>query len=218
MFNRKELIDYCHKVYSKGFVSAVDGNLSARCSHNTFLITRSAVCKGDVSFGDLLEIDKNGKIISGKGKISTEYKIHLLAYEKRKDVNAVVHCHPPFSTAFAISEQTLNKPILPEVILSLGKIPLCKYGTPSTDELPNSILDYIEFANVFLLENHGALTFGKSIKEAFYRMEKLEQYAQIIFYSRLIGGEKELNKNSLEKLYSAAEKNYGIKLHPLNKF
>ena len=102
MSQKKKLVEICHKVYFKGFVAAYDGNISVRTKNNTVLITRSGICKGDVTERDIIEIDLNGKVLSGKQKISTEHKIHLYAYQKRKEVNAVVHCHPTYATAFAL--------------------------------------------------------------------------------------------------------------------
>lgn len=212
-----ELVTYCHKVYDKEFVAAYDGNLSLRTPDNTVLITRSAVCKGDLKPEDILEIDLNGKIISGQGKVSTEAKIHLLAYNSRSDVKAVVHTHPPYATAFAAVGERIDRPVFPEVILSLGKIPLCRYGTPSTEELPDSMKPYIDFAWAMLLENHGTVTFGKTIAEAYYKTEKLEHAAKTLFIARTIGREKSLPRNKLKELYDIAETTYGIKIDKRNR-
>ena len=97
----------------------------------------------DVKESYIMEINFAGEIINVKGKISTEYKIHLYAYAKRPEVNAVVHCHPAYATAFAAAGRGLTEPVFPEVILTLGRVPLCKYSTPSTDELPLSMEPYI---------------------------------------------------------------------------
>jgi len=218
MQQREELIAFCHKVYEKNFVSAYDGNLSVRTSNGTILITRSVVCKGDVTGKDILEINMNGEIINGTGKISTENKLHLFIYQNRKEVNAVVHAHPVYATAFASARESLDRPIFPEVILTLGRIPLCKYATPSTDELPESLKNHINYANVFLLENHGAVSVGVNLKQAYFRMEKLEHTAKTIFMANKLGGVKEIPKYKLDALYSVAEKSYGIKLDEKNKF
>ncbi|MDP3149556.1 MAG: class II aldolase/adducin family protein [Ignavibacteria bacterium] len=218
MQQREELIAYCHKVYEKNFVSAYDGNLSVRTPNGTILITRSAVCKGDVTGSDILEMDINGNIISGSGKISTENKLHLFIYKNRNDVKAVVHAHPVYATAFASARESLDRPVFPEVILTLGRIPLCKYATPSTDELPDSLKTHINYANVFLLENHGAVSVGVNVKQAYFRMEKLEHTAKTIFIAGKLGGIKEIPKYKLDALYSVAEKSYGIKLDEKNKF
>lgn len=218
MSEKQKLITYCRKVAEKGFVSGFDGNLSVYTPDNTILITRSAVNKGDVTENDILEIDFKGNILSGKGKISTEYKIHLYIYSKRKDVSAVVHCHPVYATAFAAAGEDLSKHIFPEVILTLGKIPLCKYATPSSDELALSLEPYIDHSWAFLLQNHGAVTLGKNIKDAYFKMEKLEHTARTIFYSRILGGEKELPPEKISELLKISKSVYGLEIDERNIF
>ncbi|MBS3945939.1 MAG: class II aldolase/adducin family protein [Melioribacter sp.] len=213
---RSDLVEACHKVYAKGFVSAYDGNLSVRTNRKTILITPSGKCKGEISEKDLLEIDYKGMLLKGTGKISTESKLHLLAYQKREDINSVIHCHPVHATALATAGEGMTNPVFPEVILSLGPVHLCKYVTPSTGQLANSILPYIKFAWALLLENHGAVTFGKNIKEAYFRMEKLEHAAHTLIMTRIIGKEKIISSNKLKQLYSIAEKVYGIRANKKN--
>lgn len=207
---KKKLVEVCHKVYEKGFVAAYDGNISARSQNNTVLITRSGICKGNVTVNDIIEIDLNGKIISGKGKISTEHKIHLYAYQKRKEVNAVVHCHPVYATAFALIGEELEKHYLPEVLLTIGKVPLCKYATPSTNQVPESLEPYINHSWAMLLQNHGAVTFGKTLDDAYFKMEKLEHAAKIILLAKLIGKPRELSKKNINDMLKISEKTYGI--------
>lgn len=214
---RKELTEICHKVYDKGFVSAYDGNLSVRLDDQKILITPSGKCKGEITEDDLIEIDYKGKLLAGNGKVSTEAKIHLVAYNKRKDVSAVVHCHPVYATAFATVGEGLTHPVFPEVVLALGKVPLCRYATPSTDELPDSMLPFIDYAWALLFENHGAVTFGKNIKGAYFRMEKLEHTAHTLIAARVLGREKTLPRNKLKELYDIAEEVYGIKTDKRNR-
>ncbi len=213
-----ELIKVCRKVYENKFVSAYDGNISVRKSSNTFLITRSAVCKGEVTKDDILEIDGNGNIINGEGKISTESKLHLYIYSKRPEVNSVLHCHPIYATAFAVFGEGLTKHVLPEVILSLGKIPLCDYATPSTEELPKSLEPHINYSWAFLLKNHGAVTLGRTLTDAYYKMEKLEHTAQIIFLARMLGGEKELHLEKIQELLHLSRETYSIEPNLKNIF
>lgn len=210
---RTELIKFCHKVYEKGFVSAYDGNLSIRLDSTKILITPSGKNKGDLTEEDLIEIDYDGNVISGNGKASTESKIHLLAYKNRKDIDAVIHCHPIHATAFATLGEGFTTPVFPEVILSLGKVPLCKYSTPSTDELPKSMEPHIDYAWAMLLENHGAVTFAKSIQGAYFRMEKLEHAAHTLYVTRAMGRERTIPLLKLKELYEIAESTYGINIH-----
>lgn len=218
MHQKKDIVNICRRVYAKEFVAATDGNISARTNDGRLLITRSGLCKGDAVEEDILTIDSEGNLLEGNGRVTTEVKIHLLLYKSRPDVNAVIHGHPIYSTAFASSGISLDRPVFPEVILSIGRIPLCAYGTPSTDELPLSMKPHISYANVFLLENHGAVSTGKSLMEAFYRMDKLEHYAKTITVARTIGREKILTDDKLRKLYDLSDKVYGIKLNPKNRY
>jgi L-fuculose-phosphate aldolase len=210
MSSEKKLVEICHKVYAKGFVAAYDGNISARTSNNTILITRSGICKGDVREKDIIEIDLNGKPISGNQKISTEHKIHLYVYKKRIEINAVVHCHPVYATTFALLGQGLEKHYLPEVLLTFGKVPVCKYATPSTKDVAKSLEPYINYSWAMLLENHGAITLGKSLDDAYFRMEKLEHAAKIIYLAKLLGKPRELSKNNINDILKISKSTYGI--------
>ena len=213
-----KLISVCHKVYEKRFVSANDGNISVITSENTILITRSGICKGDITKKDILEFDFNGKHLKGEGKITTEFKLHLYAYSKRKEVNAVVHCHPVYATAFSLLGEELVKHYFPEVILTLGKVHLCKYATPSTKDLPLSLDPHIDYGWAFLLQNHGALTLGKNLDDAYYKMEKLEHSAETIFKARQLGTPHELSPDDVRRLVELSEETYGISQDPRNVF
>jgi len=214
---KKQLVKICHKVYKKGFVAAFDGNLSVRIDENKFLITRSGINKGEIKEKDILTIDSNGNLLEGTGKITTEVKLHLKIYNNRKDVNSVIHCHPIYATAIATSRENFPNNIFPEVILTLGKVPICNYATPSTDELANSLNPFVDYANVFLLSNHGAVSVGETIEVAFFRMEKLEHISKTIFVAESIGNLKKLENEQIEELYAIADKTYGIKLNENNK-
>ncbi len=214
----EDLVQVCRKVYENKFVSAYDGNISVRKSPNTFLITRSGICKGVVTTDDILEIDTTGKVLNGTGKVSTEYKLHLYVYAKRPEVNAVVHCHPIYASAFAVHSEGLTKHILPEVILSLGKIPLCEYATPSTENLTKTLEPYVNYSWALLLQNHGAVTMGKNLKDTYYKMEKLEHSAKIIFLARLLGGEKELHVERVQELLKISKETYSIEQDIRNIF
>jgi len=185
---KEEIVKVSHLIYQNKFVTAYDGNISAKSESGSIFITRSKVCKGELTIDDILEIDIDGNLISGIGKISTENKLHCYIYANRKDVKAVVHCHPIYSTAFSLVGQSFSENYFPEFVLSLGKVPLCKYATPSTDEVTNSIKDFVKTSNALLLENHGA---------------------------KLLGKPRTLTDREIEKLLSIAESYYG---HSNNEF
>lgn len=218
MDNIEAILNYSHRLYQYGFLAATDGNVSARDEEGNIIITRSGVCKGELKKEDLLITDLQGRLLRGSGKLSTETLMHLTIYKHRPEVNAVVHAHPVSVNAAVLSGTDLDKPYFPEVILTLGRIPLCSYATPSTSELSKSLLPHIDYANVFLLQNHGALAVGKNVKEAYFRMERLEHYAKTILAAS--GGRwlKTLPAAKIRELYEISESTYGIKLDPKNRF
>lgn len=197
---KAELIYFSKLCYNNKFVAATDGNISVRTRKNLILSTATETCKGRLKASDLVKVDLKGKCVEGRKKPSTELKLHLFIYSQRKDINAIVHTHPRFSTAFAAAGLPLDKPVFPEIYLKLGKIPLAKYATPSTEEVPASIVNFVKDYNAILLANHGLVTFGKSLEEVYYLTEKVEQFAEISFYARMLGGEKELTKHQIKKL------------------
>jgi L-fuculose-phosphate aldolase len=214
----EELVKYSKLVYGKGFLAATDGNLSVRLPNGNILITGSSVCKGEITELDLVETDLNGNLIAGSKKPSTESKLHYHIYKNRSDVNAVIHTHPVAAVVCASSNISIDKPLFPEVILTIGRIPTCKYAAPSTDALHRSLDPFIEYSTVFLLQNHGAVSTGRNIKEAFYRTDKLEHTAKIVLEATKSGGVKPLLRHQIDELYAIAGKSYGINLHPKNRF
>ncbi len=202
---RKEVIKIGRLVYDKGFIAANDGNISVRVGKNAILITPTGISKGFMKPGMMVKIDLEGNILAGKLKPTSELKMHLEVYRQRPDIRAVLHAHPPVATAFAATGKPLDKPILPEIVLTLGKIPLARYGTPSTEEVPRAIREHIKTYDALLLENHGVLTVGEDLTIAFYKMERVEHFARISFYASLLGGEQKLPTGELEKLYKIRE-------------
>jgi len=194
------LVYYSRQCYWNRYLAATDGNLSVRTKQNTIITTASRTCKANITQQDLVEVNFDFKVLKGKEKPSTELKLHRFIYQKRNDINAVIHTHPVFATAFAISGNALDKNIFPEFVLNIGKVPLASYGSPSTDELPQSIAKYIKTSKAILLANHGMVTFGENLEEAYFITEKVDRAAEIIIYSRLLGGEKQLTKKQIDKL------------------
>ena len=132
--------------------------------------------------------------------------MHMRVYQERPDVNAVVHAHPPIATAFTVANIPLDAYILPEAVLTIGDVPTCDYGTPSTMEIPDSLMPYIQKHDAFLLKNHGALTVGNTLLKACFTMEEVEFNAKINFYARQLGGLDEIPCEELEKLMELRKK------------
>ncbi|MCP4727942.1 MAG: class II aldolase/adducin family protein [bacterium] len=212
---RRQIIEAGKKLDEKGFVSSNDGNISAVIDDKTILATPTGFNKGVLKRDDLVIVDREGKKISGKYNPSSEILMHLGYYKKRPDVKAVVHAHPPYSTGFATAGLSLEKCVFPEVILTIGAIPLAQYGTPSTDELVDSISELVVECDAILLANHGAVTAGKDVMDAYWKMERVEHIAKISYIARTLGGEKVLPKTEVKKLVELREKMGGSGPYPL---
>ncbi len=197
-------------MYERGYVASNDGNISARIDSERVLITPTGVSKGFMKPEDLIIVDFNGKVLAGSKKPSSEMFMHLQVYRDRPDVNSVCHSHPPYATGFAVAGLPLDKCVLPEVVIALGSVPLIEYGTPGTEEFYKPVLGKLKDYDAFLLANHGALTIGKDVLNAYHKMETLEHFAKIAFIAQQIGYVNTLNKEQVKKLTDQREK-YGIR-------
>lgn len=212
--HKKDICEIGRRIYLNGFVAANDGNISIRINENEILATPTAVSKGFMTPDMIVKVDLEGNLISGRLRPSSELKMHLDVYKNREDVKAVVHAHPPTATGFSVAGIPLDEMIMPEVIISLGTVPVAEYGTPSTMELPDAIRKYLACHDGILLENHGALTVGTDLYNAYFKMETIELAAKINLTARLLGKVNEISSDNVKKLYSVRKK-MGIKgRHP----
>lgn len=204
---RQELIEVCRLVYQRNYACGTEGNLSIRLNDSLILSTSSQTCKGRIKASELLLSDLDGNLLpslyQSKGnKLSTELRMHLLAYKRRPDVKAIVHAHPATAVGFTVAGRSLSDCVLPEVVCTLGSIPTAPYATPSTDEVPESISPFLDEYDAILLDHHGAITMGTDIWDAFYKMETVERFAQTLLVAELLGGPKQLETAQLQKLLS----------------
>ena len=199
---KEQMCDICHKMWQLGWVAANDGNVSVKLDDGNFLVTPTGISKSVITPEKLLIITKDGEIVDGAPgyKPSSEIKMHLRCYRDRDDVGAVVHAHPPAATAFAVAHLPMDRYITIESVITIGSVPLTPYGTPSTDEVPEAVAPYLPEHDVFLLENHGALAVGCDLLTAYYRMETLELSAKVSIYARILGGEKEISRDNIDRL------------------
>jgi L-fuculose-phosphate aldolase len=209
---KKAIIEIGNRMYIKGFVASNDGNISCRVSPDEIWTTPTGVSKGYMTPEMLVKITLDGKIVSEMGNIpSSEVKMHIRVYNENPDIMGVVHAHPLVATSFAIAGISLDSAILPEAVINLGAVPIAKYATPGTNEVPDSIAPYCNSHNAVLLANHGALTWGKDIFEAYYRMESLEYYATVLMYTgSVIGKANQLSCSQVDSLIEIRGK-LGIK-------
>lgn len=197
---RREMVDIGRRMYERGLIVAAEGNISARLADGAILVTPAGMCKGLMKAEDLVVVDHVGGKRAGTHEPSSELKMHLAALSGRPDVNGCVHAHPPYATAFAVAGIPLDECVLPEVIGTLGSVPLAPYATPSTSAVGESIAPYLDRFDAILLKNHGVLTLGVDLESAFRKMETVERFAQILHLARSLGKVDTLSRDEVEDI------------------
>lgn len=200
---RAEIVQFGKLLHQKGYVAATDGNLTVRLENNTVLTTPTGMSKGMMDPDDLVLVDMDGRKISGRRSPSTEIAMHLLIYRLRPDVRGIVHAHPTTATGYAAAGIPLNKALVSEVVLSLGSIPLARYGTPGTPELTDALEPLIPDHDAILMANHGVVTYGDTLLRAYMKTETVEHFAKIALVTHLLGQQRPLSDEAVEKLVAA---------------
>lgn len=194
----EEIIQTGKRLYDKNLTFATSGNISIR-TEKGILITASGTALGMLKESDIVLIDFEGKEICG-GKASSEKMLHVELYKLRPDVNAIIHTHPVYLTAFAACRKPLNEPIMSENILYFEDIPVAPYSMPSSTELAENTVQYFKKRDVVMMANHGAVAAGNSLEHAFLKMETAEYYAKVSLTVKLIGEPKYLSEKDVDDL------------------
>src|SRR5579864_3317027 len=209
---REEIVRYGRMLHERCFVAAMDGNLSVRLKGDRILVTPTCLSKGAMRPGDLVIGDVEGRQLSGRRNVTSEIGMHLLIYRMRPDVAAIVHAHPPTATGFAAAGIALTEPLVCEVVMGLGCIPLARYGTPGTSELAQTLEPYVPSYDAILMSNHGVVAYGDTLEHAYMKMETVEHFAQIALVTHLLGRQQPLQAVEIEKLLLARTKYFGAKM------
>jgi L-fuculose-phosphate aldolase len=213
---REEICEVGRRMYENGFVAANGGNISARLGEDVYLVTPTGVSKKDLTPEGLLIVDGRCEVIEsdGSGRPSSESKVHMYCYENRPDVMSVCHSHAPYSVAMASLPIKMDKYFLPEAVFSLGAVPRCEYAPAGSHEVAESMAPYIEKHSALLLGNHGPVTMGNSVMQAYFRMETLEHVAHVYFITTLLGGPIEFTPEQAKVIFDRIEASGRI--HPGN--
>jgi L-fuculose-phosphate aldolase len=199
-------------LYEKGFIAASDGNISVRMDDRHVLATPTCMCKGMMSTEDLVTIDMQGRRLEGFREASSEIGMHLMIYRIRPDVKAIVHAHPTTATGFAAAGIALDKPLVSEVVLALGSVPLAKYATPGSQALCDSLEPLVADHNAILMANHGVVTYAEDLLTAYMNMETVEHFAKISLTARLLGREQVLDEQQVADLMQTRKKLQAAKM------
>lgn len=206
---RHDIVDIGKLIYQKGWVASNDGNISIRLPDGRLLVTPTGVSKGMMKPEDLIVCDMDGNKLEGEKERTSEVLMHLTIYRMRPDIRSVVHAHPPTATGFAVAGKALNLALLPEVVISLGCVPLAEYGLPGTPALTEGMLPYIPKYDAILMGNHGCVSYGADVHQAFFRMETVEHFARITLVAEMLGGPKVLPRVEVQKLFDSRTR-YGV--------
>jgi L-fuculose-phosphate aldolase len=202
---RAEIVRIGRLIHARDLVDGTAGNLSTRLGPDHLLATPSGLAKGFLEPDDLIVVDKEGRLAAGRPglKPTSELAMHLEAYRRRPDIGGVVHAHPVTTVALSIAGVSLAECVIPEAIVFLGLVPTTPYATPSSDENRQAIAAEIGRHDAIVLQYHGTLTVGRTVTEAYQRLETLEHTAKIIALSRLLGGGPPLPPEQVSKLLAA---------------
>ena len=204
---KEDICEIGRRVYNKGFAAANDGNISIRVGENEVLCSPTMICKGFMTPDDICAVDMEGTQIAGKRKRTSEVLLHLAIMKHRPDVKAVVHCHPPHATAFAVAREPIPQCILPEIEVFMGEVPIAPYETPGGHAFANTVVPFLaNGVNTIILTNHGTVTFGKTIEEAYWKTEILDAYCRILLLSKQLGRVTYLNERESVELLDLKKK------------
>jgi L-fuculose-phosphate aldolase len=200
---RRDLAKLGKRLYRLGFMPGTSGNLSVRLDSKFILATPTGVSKSQLHKEDMVIVDLDGHQYSGNRKVTSEIGMHLAVYNRRPDISAVVHSHPPIATAFACAGRALDQPLCSEALMTLGTVPLAPYATTGTDEVAASLAELIPEHEAILMANHGVVTYGKTLMDAFMKMETVEHFAHITLIVDQLGSASPIQKDKLAALLNA---------------
>ncbi|MDR1167973.1 MAG: class II aldolase/adducin family protein [Heliobacteriaceae bacterium] len=198
---KKELIKYGKLAGEKNFTPGVSGNLSARLNDKV-LITTSGSANGYLDENDFALTDFEGNSLEEDKKPSSEKMLHIEFYKTRPDINYIIHVHSPYLSAFAACRIPLDEPLMAENVFYFGQIPLADYGLPSSNDLVEKTAKYFKDYSAVLMANHGVIIGGKTIKEAYLKLELAEAYAQTILNAKILGGAAPLTEHEAAQINS----------------
>ncbi len=207
---KEEICDMGRRLYNKGFAAGNDGNISYRIDENRVVCTPTMICKGFMKPDDLCVVDMQGNQISGARKHTSEIFLHLTIMKERPEIKSVLHCHPPYATAFGVAREAIPQCVLPEVDIFMGDVPIANYAIPGGQEFADTVLPFIHKSDIIVLANHGTVSLGATVEKAYWMTELLDAYCRILMFARELGGVKYFSKKEAEDLLTLKTK-WGIK-------
>jgi len=184
---REEICDIGRRLYNRGFAAANDGNVSYRFDEDRIVCTPTGISKGFMKPDDLCIVDMEANQISGHRKMTSEIRQHITILKHRSDVKSVVHCHPPHATAFGMVREAIPQYLMPEAEINLGTVPIAKYTIPGGQEFADAILPFVDKSDIIIQANHGTVSYGATVEQAYFLVETLDAYCKILLLARSLG-------------------------------
>ncbi|MEM2088217.1 MAG: class II aldolase/adducin family protein [Thermoproteota archaeon] len=187
---RKSLAEYAHAIYNARLATGPGGTLSARMNRSNIIFVKpSGFNLGELKPDDFIGVDlKTLQVVKGASKPSMETGVLAKCHLARNDVNAVIHAHPPFCISLSSVDLEINTPLYPDHVVFLEKVATLPFYMPGSEELAEAVGEASKTHNCILLKNHGVITLGSSLREAYYRLEIMEESAKIIVFSSILAG------------------------------
>lgn len=197
---RRDLVRFGKWLSRLGFMPGTAGNLSARLDDERLLVTPTGMSKFLMKPSDIVIVDLEGRLLFGTRKVTSEIGMHLAVYAMRKSVSAVIHSHPPIATGFACAGRGLDEVLCQEAVMAVGTVPLARYATTGTDGVAASLGPFLRGHEAILMANHGAVTYGSDLLDAFLKMETVEHLAHIELVAHQLGSPRPLSVNQIEQV------------------
>jgi len=201
---RRAICDAGRVLYERGLIGPTDGNLSARVGDGYFVCTPSGMHKGELKPSDLVKLNAQGRAVSSAQRPSSELRMHLAIYRARKDIQCIVHAHPPCAVGMTVAGMSMEQPVVPEILFALGAVPTVPYSSPTTDDVPEAIRPVLERADAFIMARHGSVVLCATPQEGVIRTEIIEHTAKITLAARVAGNASPLPQAEVQKLLGLA--------------
>ena len=184
---RAEIIRTGRKLWDRQYVDGNGGNISVRLGAEFVLCTPTMLSKADLEVADICLSDLNGKILAGDRTLTSELLLHLEIYKANPRAHAVVHCHPPYATAFAVAGVIPPNGLIPEYEVFIGPAAVAPYETPGTQAFAETVLPFVLEHNTILLKNHGVVCWADTVTHAEWLAEIMDTYCKTYLIAKQIG-------------------------------
>ena len=206
---RNDIANLGKEIAISGFNLGTWGNISARIDENKFAITPSGIAYETITAEDIVVIDLAGNIIDSNKKPSIELPLHTEIYKAKKNINAIVHTHSVYCTAFAIARKPIPATCEDMVQIVGGKIEVAEYFLPGSKELAQSAVTALGNKSACLMANHGLITVADHLDEAYKIAQIVEKSAQAVIYANSLGGAIELSQDDIDFMRDFYLNEYG---------